>query len=101
MDVALDMKMGASLMVSDAVKRSPLAHLFYFYPVLCEIASLPGKTPSAWIRQTTGRSLSNGGGQYQNGVAGGMVDGVVVEIDARGLAKKCLRLVGKEMGAAF
>ncbi|KAF8879578.1 guanine nucleotide exchange factor in Golgi transport N-terminal-domain-containing protein [Infundibulicybe gibba] len=36
-------------LISDAVKRSSVAHLFHFYPVLCEIASMPRKTPSGWV----------------------------------------------------
>ncbi|OBZ73105.1 Protein MON2 [Grifola frondosa] len=35
-----------SQLIADAVKRSTKAHLFHFYPILCEIVSIPRKTPS-------------------------------------------------------
>ncbi|KAK7030884.1 Endocytosis and vacuole integrity protein [Paramarasmius palmivorus] len=69
-----------SQLIADAVKRSSVAHLFYFYPVLCEIASIPRKTPTTWtvVPETDGAA----------------------RIDARSLAKECLKVVGKEMGVS-
>ncbi|KAK1219528.1 Endocytosis and vacuole integrity protein [Marasmius sp. AFHP31] len=66
-------------LISDSVKRSSLAHLFYFYPVMCEIAAIPRKMPSSFVNQG----------------AGG-----VKEVDARSLSRECLRVVGKEMGVS-
>lgn len=80
---AIDTSMGPSLLIADAVKRSSVAHLFHFYPVLCEIASIPRKTPSSWV-------LSRGADREASPEA--------VEIDARVLARNCLKEVGREMG---
>ncbi|KAG2106226.1 uncharacterized protein F5147DRAFT_233970 [Suillus discolor] len=44
---AVDVGLSPSALIADVVKRSPVAHTFYFYSVLCEIASIPRKTPSA------------------------------------------------------
>jgi hypothetical protein len=46
---AVDVTLSPSALIADVVKRSPVAHLFYFYSVLCEIASISRKTPSAWV----------------------------------------------------
>lgn len=71
------------------MRRSPVAHLFHFYPVLCELAAGTQAVPSARV-QTGGDK----GGMVMNG------DGVrTASVDARGLAKACLRLLGQEMGA--
>ncbi|KAJ7641694.1 hypothetical protein FB45DRAFT_900796 [Roridomyces roridus] len=74
---AIDTSLGPSLLIADAVKRSPVAHLFHFYPVLCEIASIPRQTPSSWV-------VDKGSS--------------VAELDARVLARECLKEVGREMG---
>ncbi|KAF8129901.1 hypothetical protein EV363DRAFT_1399707 [Boletus edulis] len=79
---AIDPSLPPSVLIADVVKRSSVAHLFYFYPVLCEIASIPRKTPAAWVS-----------------VASPSVGGEMVQVDARALAKECLRVLGKEMGA--
>ncbi|ESK90972.1 hypothetical protein Moror_16370 [Moniliophthora roreri MCA 2997] len=69
-----------SQLIADAIKRSPVAHLFYFYPVLCEITSVPKNTPfsSSW----------------------GPATDAVARVDARSLAKECLKVVGREMGVS-
>ncbi|KAJ8092074.1 Endocytosis and vacuole integrity protein [Marasmius tenuissimus] len=66
-------------LISDSVKRSSLAHLFYFYPVICEIAAIPRKMPSSFVDQGAGD---------------------VKEVDARSLSGECLRAVGREMGVS-
>lgn len=68
---------GAAL-VADAVRRSTKAHLYHFYSVLCEIASMPGYPPSVWVED----------GQQ----------GAAVLKDARQLARQALKEIGKEMG---
>ncbi|KAJ6510816.1 hypothetical protein C8R45DRAFT_1207663 [Mycena sanguinolenta] len=83
---AIDASLSPSLLIADAVKRSSIAHLFHFYPVLCEIASTPRKTPSTWVlpRPTADKGSSSGD--------------EAIELDARVLARECLKEVGKEMG---
>ena len=102
--LAVDPGLPPSALIADVVKRSPVAHLFYFYPVLCEIASIPRKTPVAWVSVASppvgSASRDPGeskGSQGRIGAPEG--DGKVVEVDARALAKECLRVLGKEMGA--
>ncbi|KAF8550522.1 hypothetical protein OG21DRAFT_397414 [Imleria badia] len=46
---AVNPNLPPSALIADVVKRSSVAHLFCFYPVLCEIASIPRKTPAAWV----------------------------------------------------
>ncbi|KAG9312399.1 guanine nucleotide exchange factor in Golgi transport N-terminal-domain-containing protein [Chiua virens] len=97
---AVDPSLPPSALVADVVKRSSVGHLFYFYPVLCEIASIPRKTPAAWV--LAGGSVDGGepdawGARGRIGAPEG--DGRVVEVDARALAKACLGVLGKEMGA--
>ncbi|KAF5376426.1 hypothetical protein D9615_008633 [Tricholomella constricta] len=93
----IDTSLSPSQNISDAVKRSSVAHLFHFYPALCEIASIPRKTPAAWVPTRTGR------------VGNGHVDGKpelretedAVALDARTLARTCLKEIGKEMGVCL
>ncbi|KAJ7664366.1 hypothetical protein DFH06DRAFT_322458 [Mycena polygramma] len=83
---AIDASLSPSHLIADAVKRSSVAHLFHFYPVLCEIASIPRKTPSTWVLpRAAGRSSSS-------------EDDEAIELDARVLARECLKEVGREMG---
>ncbi|KAG2136619.1 uncharacterized protein EDB93DRAFT_1242351 [Suillus bovinus] len=99
---AVDVSLSPSALIADVVKRSPVAHLFYFYSVLCEIASIPRKTPSAWVITSTsppetnqerrGNFLQPHIGALENG-------GNATEVDARTLARKALQVLGKEMGA--
>ncbi|KAF8198188.1 hypothetical protein K438DRAFT_1823993 [Mycena galopus ATCC 62051] len=83
---AIDASLSPSLLIADAVKRSSIAHLFYFYPVLCEIASIPRKTPSTWVLP---RAAADKGPSSED---------EAIELDARVLARECLKEVGKEMG---
>jgi hypothetical protein len=79
----IDCSRSPSDIIADAVKRSAVAHLFHFYPVFCEIVSIPRRTPNAWVS-------SHAGGDQNGDVAATL-------LDARVLAKECLKLVGKEM----
>lgn len=101
--VDIDTSSSPSQLIADAVKRSAIAHLFHFYPVLCEIASIPRKTPSTWVITNTAQgsplrtefsrdSVVTNGGE-------GSVD-QAVQLDARVLARECLKEVGKEMGVS-
>ncbi|KAJ6525079.1 hypothetical protein DFH09DRAFT_1250788 [Mycena vulgaris] len=83
---AIDTSLIPSLLIADAVKRSSVAHLFHFYPVLCEIASIPRKTPSSWVLSQAAEKGSSSEGDQ------------ATELDARVLARECLKEVGREMG---
>ncbi|KAG6852839.1 hypothetical protein C0991_008678, partial [Blastosporella zonata] len=94
----IDTSQSPAQLIADAVKRSTTAHLFHFYPVLCEIASIPRKTPSAWVVPTKSPlpslPLTNGHTKSE------LVQGNAVELDARTLARTCLKELGKEMGVS-
>ncbi|KAI0668157.1 hypothetical protein C8Q78DRAFT_980256 [Trametes maxima] len=96
-----------SALIADAVKRSTKAHLFHFYPILCEIVSIPRKTPTAWVMSAAPRAMSSSGttsAEARNSVtwtdvtSGVANEGHAVELDARALVKECLREVGRELG---
>ncbi|KAF7985483.1 hypothetical protein HWV62_5261 [Athelia sp. TMB] len=100
---AIDPSLSPTELIQDSVKRSPVAHLFQIYHILGDIASIPRKTPSGWVMaeasspsspRTKGTSSvtphSTIGVSPQNGIA--------VELDARTLARDCLRAIGQEMG---
>jgi hypothetical protein len=116
-------------LVSDSIKRSTVAHLFHFYPVLCEIASIPRHSPTAWVQASTLNSDkvncdNNGQNERDDGRAKGKlqkkenktgaeavdatvtatvdedVKGDVIELDARMLARDCLKELGREMGVS-
>ncbi len=91
---ALDTSLTPSSLIADAVKRSSVAHLFHFYGVLCEIASIPRKTPSTWTISPTTAGISPLNGHTEN------VNGAV-QLDARDLSRQCLKEVGKEMGVSY
>lgn len=105
--IAIDSSLTPSLVIADAVKRSTVAHLFHLYPVLCDIASIPRKTPSAWIMApTSATSVTSGPDETKsarrssigNDETGDWSSGKAIELDARVLARGCLKEVGKEMG---
>lgn len=105
--VAVDSTLSSQALIADATKRSPHAHLFHFYTLLYEIATVPRTTPSAWVVPLSTTSFGqpmtppeslNG----RNGVAStpsSTTPPNAVEVDARQLAKACLREIGKEIGA--
>ncbi|PCH34907.1 hypothetical protein WOLCODRAFT_27538 [Wolfiporia cocos MD-104 SS10] len=101
----IDQSLEPMQLIADAVKRSPTAHLFHFYPILCEIVSIPRKSPSTWVMTTSatrGQSAvhladsiatrPNALPKISNG------DHRAVELDARTLATECLKEVGRGMG---
>ena len=104
---AVDVSLSPRALISDAVKRSSVAHLFHFYPVLCEIASIPRKTPSAWAlpSPTSPHPSVNGVNDTKAGHPrtstlsnSSSQEARLIELDARALARSCLKEVGKEMG---
>jgi len=86
-----------SLLVADAVKRSSVAHLFHFYSVLVEIASKPRRTPAVPVIVKNGRaSLSLTKSRQKT-----PEQRSTVEMDARDLARNCLKEIGREMGIPY
>lgn len=101
----IDQSLNPSALIADAVKRSTKAHLFHFYDIFCEIVAIPRKPPSVWVSTVKHEEASAQDGQT-NGHAHGWnsiaVDeashGKAVELDARMLAKQCLKELRSEMG---
>ena len=83
-------------LITDAVGRSSKAHLFHFYHVFWEIASLPRKTPSTWLSSPSGHSVTDGRSRIVQEEQEKTKD--VIEFDARTLARECLKAIGQEMG---
>jgi hypothetical protein len=94
--VAIETSLDPKGLITDAVRRSPKAHLFHFYHVFCEIASLPRKTPSAWLSSPSKRSAGDGRSRIAQEEREKTKD--FVEFDARTLARECLKTIGLEMG---
>lgn len=99
---AVDVTLSPSALIADVVRRSSVAHLFYFYSVLCEIASIPRKTPSAWVIMNSSPSETNQerrGNLLRPHIGAPEEGSDAMEVDARTLARKALQVLGKEMGA--
>jgi hypothetical protein len=103
---AVDTSLPPPELIADSVKRSSRAHMFHLYSLLCEIASVPRKAPSAWI--TADRLVVSGGPAGREKETAAAVrthhpsnrpdSGHLVSFDARGLARECLKEVGRELG---
>ncbi|KAI1793675.1 hypothetical protein LXA43DRAFT_971708 [Ganoderma leucocontextum] len=91
----MDQSLPPSTLIADAIKRSTKAHLFHIYPVLCEIVSIPRKPPTVWVLPGS-RSSSHDPRGSLNEESSSSVP--AVELDARTLAKDCLKEVGRELG---
>jgi hypothetical protein len=93
-------------LIADAVKHSSRGHVFHFYTLLCEIASVLRKPPNAWIAAdrvvATNKKKQENGGQLSahaaSGAGSGVDHGYVLSFDARVLARECLKEVGREFG---
>ena len=96
--------------------------MFHFYTLLCEIASLPRKSPNGWIaadrlarsgrpaaseekERAAGTQVNHGGRPTQAsttastiGTGSGAGSSLVVSFDAQVLARECLKEVGRELG---
>ena len=83
-------------LITDAVRRSSRAHLFHFYHIFCEIASLPRKTPSAWLSSPPEHTAGDGQSRIAQEENERLKD--FMEFDARTLARECLKAIGQEMG---
>ena len=106
---AVDTSLPPAQLIADSVKRSSHAHMFHFYSLLCEIASVPRKAPSAWISAdrlavssgvpaekememeaaATGRNPHTSSSRPVTHLA---------SFDSRELARECLKEVGRELG---
>ncbi|KAF9445437.1 hypothetical protein P691DRAFT_805683 [Macrolepiota fuliginosa MF-IS2] len=91
-----------SEIMADAAKRSSAAILFHFYSALCEIASIPRRTPSAWTFTNGTHKSDTSHAKRDDRTKPGRYQSVenVVELDARALARDCLKVLGQEMGVA-
>jgi hypothetical protein len=108
---AVDTSLPPAKLIADSVKRSSRAHMFHFYSLLCEIASVPRKAPSAWIsadRLTvlSGVPAEKGKKEMETAATGrthrangsGPGPTHLVSFDGRELARECLKEVGRELG---
>jgi hypothetical protein len=95
---AIDASLEPSELIADAVKRSSRGHVFHFYTLLCEIASVPRKAPNVWITADRLGTASDGPTTVDSGVGSGIGRGHVLSFDARVLARECLKEVGRELG---
>lgn len=94
---AVDQSLPPSALIADSVKRSTKAHLFHFYPILCEIVAIPRKAPTAWVMAMTSAHRTSIE-TNSAGSEGSTTAGHAVELDARNLVKDCLKEVGRELG---
>lgn len=65
-------------------RRGDKAHLFYFFDLLVDVACSPRKAPTAWRTWTE---------EPREGPR----ESKPMEVDARRLAKKCLKVLGSEI----
>ena len=93
----IDQTLGAPSLIADAIKRSTKAHLFHFYPILCEIVAIPRKTPTAWVMESPKTKVKHGPSKTVVAAAD-TNEGEAVALDARALVKECLQEIGREMG---
>ncbi|KIY49646.1 hypothetical protein FISHEDRAFT_40768 [Fistulina hepatica ATCC 64428] len=90
-----------SKLVVDVVRRSSLGHLFQLYNVLCDISSIPRRTPFTSVKD---RSLSPSAAIAPQQIPSDYGEffarrqAAPAQVDARDLARECLKLIGKEMG---
>ncbi|KAL4066352.1 hypothetical protein V8B97DRAFT_2111374 [Scleroderma yunnanense] len=97
---SIDPTLSPSMLIADIVRRSSVAHLFHFYAILCEISSIPRQTPSTWMLSPP-VSPPPMCARVKAQAEGPSIDGVCKEVtvvDARGLAKECLKVLGREIG---
>jgi len=66
--------------LKELAKRGDKAHLFYFYDLFVDVSCSPRKAPTAW------RVWAEEAGESK-----------LMEVDARRLAKKCLKVLGGEI----
>ena len=82
--------------------------MFHLYSLLCEIASVPRKAPSAWISADrlvvfggpAGTEKETAAAIRTHHPSSRHVSDHLVSFDARGLARECLKEVGRELGVS-
>lgn len=98
-DLVIETSLDPRGLITDAVRRSSKAHLFHFYHVFCEIASLPRKTPSTWLPSPLDCPTDGDRGRVaQEEQEKTKETSDFIEFDARTLTRECLKVVGEEMG---
>lgn len=98
-NAAIETSLDPRGLITDAVRRSSKAHLFHFYHVFCEIASLPRKTPATWLSLPSDNPSDDGRSRVvQEEQEKTKQTKDFVEFDARTLARECLKAIGEEMG---
>lgn len=107
---AVDTSLPPAQLIADSVKRSSHAHMFHFYSLLCEIASVPRKAPSAWISADRLAVLSGvpaekememeaaATGRNPHTSSSRPVPTHLASFNSRELARECLKEVGRELG---
>ncbi|KAF9530793.1 hypothetical protein CPB83DRAFT_850328 [Crepidotus variabilis] len=85
--------------IADSYKRSPKAHLFHLYPVICEIASIPRKGALAWVPKDVAHTAlyAKTSSINEQGIDLDQ-ESSFIKHDARSLAKDCLMVIGQELG---
>lgn len=73
--------------------------------MLCEIASIPRKSPTGWVAHDSG-DTSHTNKRPDNGPYSGVLEKEITaigvkELDARMLARECLKEIGREMGISL
>ncbi|WOO78809.1 Protein MON2 [Vanrija pseudolonga] len=95
--------------LAKASAASSRAHLFAYYPLLLELAFVPAHLPAMWILPSEHVRLFAGVEPRVNGERGEGEDSEdgeedardgtdLIEVSARDLARRCLELVGLELG---
>lgn len=101
----VDPSLPASALLPDIVRRSSVAHLYHFYTILCELSSIPRQTPSAWIPSPPPTPASSACSRAPedkpnpSAPSANVIRSEATVVDARGLARECLKVLGKELGA--
>ncbi|WVQ85868.1 hypothetical protein IAT38_008036 [Cryptococcus sp. DSM 104549] len=104
---------GRNLLAS-VYKVSPRSHLLQFYPILLEFSFIQSHMPSMWIfpseqaqlfghheQPADGEDFGETRQKGENGREEGLDAGngeYLVEVNARELARRCLELIGSELG---
>ncbi|WWD20641.1 hypothetical protein CI109_105117 [Kwoniella shandongensis] len=81
-------------------KTSSRSHLFHFYPLLLEFSFIQNQMPSMWIFPSEQAKLFDlpSLSQGENDEVDAGDGGDLIEVNARELARRCLELIGVEMG---
>lgn len=89
-------KAASGTAMAKACGASPRAHLFRHYKLLLELAFVPVQLPSTWMLPSEQARLFSNGSADETIDVGDDTD--LVEVSARDLARRCLELVGDELG---